>query len=121
MAKALPAKSKVTERETEEARRLDLNASGVAQEALDCVGELEAEGRSPSEVFLIYGYDPRIVKKAKVEENRIAQELKKKPSKDVPDTFLKVSDVKAKKGIAEFVPEPEEEEKEAPAPFVIEG
>lgn len=95
----------------EKARRKDPSRPGVAQEAIDCVAELMADDRSPSEAWTIYGYSlTHALKPAVEEEKRIVAELLIKPSKDVvenPAVPLKVVDVQAKYSIPEFKAAPE--------------
>ena len=106
------------ERNVERARRQDVSIEGVAQEALDVYHELEANKQSPREVLTEYGFllcD--VLKPAKRDEERIIKELGLKPSKDVAGGVLKVSDVKIKYSIDEFVPKVVEEE---PEPEIVE-
>lgn len=88
----------------EKARRKDPTQPGVAQEAIDCVEELLAAGRSPSEAWTTYGYSlQHALKPAKAEEKRIVAELLVKPSKDVTSSILDVAAVKVAKEIPEYV------------------
>jgi len=103
MAIELPKKG-TPERRDEEARRKDLTQAGVAQEALDALEEIEARNGSSSEVFTEHGYSlSHVLKRAQKEEKRIAEELQRKPSKDISSEVLDVAAVKAKKGIPEWV------------------
>jgi hypothetical protein len=104
MAIALPKKSSVAARVAEEARRKDVNASNVPQEALDCYEELIAAGKSPREAFTEYGYSLRIVDAARGDQDRIVRELKVKPSAEIEGGTLVVADVMTKNSIEEFVP-----------------
>jgi hypothetical protein len=114
MATALPKTEAA--RVTEEARRKDVNAADVPQEALDCYEELIAAGKSPREAFTEYGYSLRVVDAARADQDRVVHELKNKPSADVEEKLLKVSTMKTKHAIDEFVPKVVEE----PEPIVVE-
>lgn len=91
----------------EKAKRKDPTQPGVAQEAIDCVEELLAAGRSPGEAWTVYGYSlSHALAPARNEERRVVQQLQTKPSKDVapnPACPLDVSYVKAKHAISEYV------------------
>ena len=106
------ARSKYDAHYLEKTRRKDPSQDGVAQEALDCLEELKAQGRSTEELWTVYGYSPvNVVKEAQKEEQRIIRELHEKPSKDVeqnPKVKLVVADVKTKHNIPEKVVEPAE-------------
>lgn len=96
----------------EQARRKDITQADVAQEALDKMEELEAEGRSPSEAFTEHGYSlSHVLKPAIAERQRIARELRVKPSAEVASDILDVATVQTKYAIAEYV---------APEPVVVE-
>ena len=105
-------KAKYDLRRAEEDKRKDVNAPGIPQDALDCVEELLAANRSPTEAFTVYGYGLRVVKAAQAEKVRIVAELGRKPSKDVEDGILKVADIQANYSISEFTPKP------APEPVI---
>lgn len=105
---ATPLPDKATEyaaRTAEEARRKDPTQANVAQEAIDCLEELEATGRSSSEVFIVYGYSlSHVLKLALQDENSIVNQLRRMPSAEVVAQYLDVNTVKTKYGIAEFEP-----------------
>lgn len=92
----------------ERARRKDPTQPGVAQEALDCLAYLKAEGRSSSEAFTEYGYSlSAVCRPALAEQERICSELRRKPPSAVTSALLDVRAVQAAHSIPDFVPRPE--------------
>lgn len=88
----------------EQARRKDINQSGVAQEALDKLEELEADRKSSSEVFTEHGYSlSHVLKPAIKERARVVEELRTKPESEVVSDILDVAAVKSKFAIPDFV------------------
>mgnify|MGYP001088437194 CR=1 FL=1 len=90
----------------EQARRKSIEQAGVAQEALDCLEEIDARHGSSSEVFTEHGYSLRLLKASIAERERIKRELAVKPSRDVASEILDVKAVQAKHEIPEFKAKP---------------
>ncbi len=88
---------------SQQLRRKDITREGVAQEALDVLESLAAEGWSSSEAFTSHGYSlSRVCKQALKEENRIREKLLRAKLEDVTSTILSPVDVKMKYSIADF-------------------
>ncbi|KKL05967.1 hypothetical protein LCGC14_2600740 [marine sediment metagenome] len=95
--------------EAEQARRKDISRANVAQEALNMLETLAVKRWSSSRAFTVHGYSlSHVCAPALEEEQRIIRELATKPVKDVESAILKVTDVKTKHNIPDYVaPAPE--------------